>query len=354
MTGATSQDVVTIASMAEIAEFAEEDGRFNTSPTDFLCDISVASNGDAVFVHGGKNGYANVVVREVGDHGRVHVWDTSREVGLENTVQDSSEQFVPAVIPAFRGVPGGGFDVCCVAREAKFFLTYEGNVAFYPQARVSDKDFETIGALNAIRRERGQEGKRHAVHHLRVKIDADDLTNWTPEDAVAPVYMFGGKAYAHVIGIGDDPDTWHLCEPIEVRGSENGNYIAARPLINAPMCEPGLEFVTYQVQSGLKDGDEMDTDGLLIGKYLNEGFLEDVKSLANIMRVKKDEFVAMRTDARIAEKLARFNIGDRVKIKCEGRAGVVVALDRNIEVATLKVDNKSLKYRFDDLVELGN
>ena len=42
-------------------------------------------------------------------------------------------------------------------------------------------------------------------------------------------------------------------------------------------------------------------------------------------------------------------VGDNVKIKCEGRTGVVKSIDPNANIATLAVSGRALKYRYDDL-----
>ena len=48
-----------------------------------------------------------------------------------------------------------------------------------------------------------------------------------------------------------------------------------------------------------------------------------------------------------AGKKRKLQVGDKVKIKCEGRTGVIRALTKDI--ATVNVDGKALKYRIEDL-----
>ena len=131
---------------------------------------------------------------------------------------------------------------------------------------------------------------------------------------------------------------WFKCEPIRAN-FRTPTEIQVDEVLFGAQFEPQVKY------EGLNFAPRMmlDIEQFQIGKFLNYEFLTDIKKLAPVAA--KYRQIAPAESAR----RKTLNIGQAVKITCEGRTGILKAIDRNQNVATIAVDGKNLKYRLEDV-----
>lgn len=185
-------------------------------------------------------------------------------------------------------------------------------ICVYPNRRVTDVSL--VKTLNKI-----AEGGPNGNAHLGTTCIGDDM-----KDRGNFWYQHKGVHYCRVVGDDKTPTEWFSCDPIPAsRHPQNDEDIVLDRIITSSPFHDG------EVPSGYLDPDEY-----LIGRLLRGLEFE----FDNSTRCYAQE-----------KKRVSFKVGDTVKIKCEGRAGVVKRIDPAAETATLSVENKNLTYRLEDL-----
>ena len=135
--------------------------------------------------------------------------------------------------------------------------------------------------------------------------------------------------------VSENNEYWFRCESIRASRMKNGNIAFAEGIAVAQF-ETQDEFESQK----FKRGTILDTNDFRIGKFLNDVLLMDIEDLTNLNTIG----TVKAADGKRRVTLA---VGARVKIKCEGREGIVKKLDQG--VATLDVSGKPLRYRTEDL-----
>ena len=129
---------------------------------------------------------------------------------------------------------------------------------------------------------------------------------------------------------------WFECEPIPAMKCDDGDI-----QILHGMATTIFDSLDKYVHLGITDGRELDTDNFDIGKFMKETILNDFNKSIII------QDPAAKTDLHL--KLKNLHVGANVKITCEGRTGIVKAINTTEHIATVLVDGKHLKYRIADL-----
>ena len=126
---------------------------------------------------------------------------------------------------------------------------------------------------------------------------------------------------------------WFKCEPIAAKAVAGGAIQIVDGLFPA-------QFSPYDEFKNKTISEVLDTDQFQIGRFLNNEFKGDL--------IRSVEMLYGITAGNGANgRRAKFSVGDTVKIKCEGRTGVVKKLGS--DTALLLVGSRPLTYRLDDL-----
>ena len=108
-----------------------------------------------------------------------------------------------------------------------------------------------------------------------------------------------------------------------------------------------MNFKSFALTRGFKHGADIDIYGTKLSDFLNREFCNDLRKTALEKHKRPVSIDEVKTTTANDKKVSKFSIGDRVKIKCEGKEGIVKHLAGDI--ATLAVEGRQLKYRTEDL-----
>ena len=254
-------------------------------------------------------------------------------------------------------------------------LTIDGRVAFYPKSLIPN-DAKNEPLLTQLEKYRKISANIVASINTVQRIQGTGLFKKS-SDIIVPheTYLLGNNLYTYVVHpksyhqsqynkfsngkicLGH-PDQisgmWFACEPISVavdtnRQFPNEKIICTDALLNMPFEDPKTLNKMCKLY---KPGDDISEEANIY-KLLNSVFLNNIRLTAAQMNIRPNKTIDTQDDAPAQTKLVKFKIGDTVKIKCEGRTGVVKKIDQNTETATLNVNGKTLTYRTDDLILEG-
>ena len=254
------------------------------------------------------------------------------------------------VCPLFKNPRECGLGL--VELNGQSVLTVDGQIAVYPKTYAgAEKSAE-------INREMEQGGDRFLRgYYTSDRARCDDLNapmlphrNWCR--------FFEGKMYCFVncanveddvvMGLGErfrdgtevkQKAYWFECEPIIAQYTRGGD-IRTLELLTSIQFEPEDKFRERKFDRSTK----LDINEFQIGRYLNGEFIKELVS-----NTKRYHAAVENEKKTNAGRKREFTVGRHVKIKCEGRVGVVRRLDLGAGTATLLVDKKPLTYRLDDL-----
>ena len=202
-------------------------------------------------------------------------------------------------------------------------------MVLYPQSRVSDgpiiKELEGLYASGKVSKK---------ITNLETQV----IVVGMPPHSLSWI-RHGNFNYVH-----RRPGVWFRCEPIRAHHEHPSKNKIILDTFIAP----------------LPDSDEMRRKG----EYSSDAYEKLVQTFLAGLR---GEFV--NSTIAIPEKLGTFgiidmfketapsqicvprglNLGDTVKIKCEGVTGVLKVLDKDNGLATLNIGGRHLKYRFEDI-----
>ena len=311
-----------------------------------------------------------------------------RAIGADGTTfNENPGSHKIAVAPLFQNPEAGGLEIAILDNDGNMvtdfnngdkpergFLTINGKFATYPHDRVTGEAY--IHLNNALA------GKGGVVTLDKVgEVTSNGYLGFGEtvpfEDHKNPVYkmQFGANksGFGGVAGLGLDADkreyTW--LEIANVEGDsvrfrdqsrvsqqdpywfENGKIPVFRRPDGSIQCSEALAVVQFEESEaframgfGYRD-EEPDLGRLNVGKFLNGAFLTEIYRSVGEVRTADTEI-----EKEKAVKLGKFRPGDRAFIKCEGRECVVRAIDKHTQVADVRVDGQSLKYRLEDLEEI--
>ena len=255
------------------------------------------------------------------------------------------------VRPVIRNARDGGFGIMVVDEEK--YLSHDNGVPLYPQSKVAPGAIED--GLELALKIRGDE------RHLSESTLVCSRNN---PDNVLPWIEYNGFWYVKVDNIdptnfvkysnGQDPlemeerSGWFRLEPLRahfISPTGPSDIVIDAAIAACPFGVSGAK--------GISAAGPVDTDKHRIGKFLHSVGMELKNSAARCIpqnaKTELDVVRAFRGVELENATLRDLTQGVEVKIKCEGRTGIVKAIDRTRGLATLSVGGKHLKYRLEDL-----
>ena len=316
---------VTLPSMDELAE-AGLTGKRNIPVTDFAHRNGVGhcqnTSGDKPF-----EAASAVLTRNAANDGWLMQYGGEQNPKFASVWPDIQSA---GVIPVFQNLEDGHFGIARLPHmDNEGYLTYNGNIAFYPSdaCDTSMRDAVILALDSKVL-------PHMATGVIREGRNISNLENF--------------KYQNHVYVNDRTSRTLYSCEPIRARYLKNGSIICLACVANG-MVDKEVNIKGRFEELGLKENDEYNTNDFFIGQFLNDHFAKDIAAITETKALKAEEQCIVNPPGYIHPTSKLLRIGDMVKIKCEGRTGILKRLDTTKNTATLLVDNKPLTYRLDDL-----
>ena len=237
----------------------------------------------------------------------------------------------------------------------KTYLAIGGRLAYYPQT-ICAPDLSKTLEHDII--EAGHHDISITCFSAHYPDSHYDDLNDVPRPKRYPAYRYKGALYCRLDEANpQDSDSvftdgskchhrtpyWFHCEPVEVEYGGAPGQIRATELLAAWWFELQQDFENLT----LKRGAELNPNKFEIGRFLNKIFLPELAQSAKVMAV--NVVPAPRFVGRLQALNQTLKPNMHVKIKCEGRVGIIKTVNSKDEVATVAIDGKHLKYRLEDL-----